>query len=115
MGKKGTNGRRTSGITPAQVINELGMRGYKLVTDEQQNQPKTAYRKRVHEVQNRFRQLADGTVVTSITGDSVFMAKAGYDQVLLPVDGHMTDVALAAIERKTGVPVTQLKQKIARP
>ena len=39
MGKKGTNGRRTSGITPAQVINELGMRGYKLVTDEQQNQP----------------------------------------------------------------------------
>lgn len=109
MGKKGTQGRRTSGITPAQVMNELQAHGYVLATNGNQA-VSTAFRKTVSATRNQF----GADVATSRTGRSVTMVCDGVS-VLLPVDGHMTDNALAAIQQKTGVSLAQLKQKIAQP
>jgi len=127
MNKKGTDGRRTSGITPLQVMNELSQHGYQLLTTTTPPTPTTAFRKVVTETRNQMRQYIPKElrhegheVVTSKTGDSVFMVHVRDRQralegdesarILLPVKGHMTDRALGAIEQKTGVAVKQLQQ-----
>lgn len=123
MSKKGTQGRRTSGITPLQVLNALKAEGYAVVSAPDQPPPSTAFRKVVRETQNMLRAFIapelrqqGHEVVTSRTGDSFYMAHpAGGAQVLLPVKGHLTDTALGAIEQKTRVAVKQLEQKIAQP
>lgn len=118
MGKKGTDGRRTSGITPAQVMNELSEHGFALVTAANQPAPSTAFRKNVSATRNKLRPFIakelrqqGHEVVTSRSGDSVTMHRAGDGaSVLLPVEGHMTDNALAAIQRNTGVVLANLQQ-----
>ncbi len=162
MGKKGTDGRRTSGITPTQVMNELSQHGFVLVTidpnqakppnaSRQKGKATTAFRKNGTATQNQFRgqvrqqeaaaaeaqakeaaernqtgrkngvrvtehEVEDVVVrhheiATSRTGKSIRMVRAqDRVEVLLPVDDHMTDNALKAIQQKTGVRLSHLQQ-----
>lgn len=152
MGKKGTDGRRTSGITPTQVMNELSQHGFVLVTtDPGQSRATTAFRKTGTATQNHFkgqvyqqeaaataRRVEETTarneakarqgakpeafeaidtsvrrqdIATSRTGKSIrIVRERDRVEVLLPVDDHMTDNALKAIQQKTGVQLSQLQQ-----
>lgn len=120
------NERRTSGITPMQVLNVLAQQGYAIVSASGQDAPSTAFRKVVRETQGALRRFvapellkAGHAVVTSRTGDSFYMEPAsGGVRIMLPAKGHMTDNAIDAIdaiEQKTGIALRHLEQQRARP
>lgn len=108
MAKKGVSSRRTSGITPSQVMAELTKHDFMLLTGA--TPPSTAFRKTVSATRNRF----GADVATSRTGRSVTMVRDGVS-VLLPVGDHLTDNALKAIQQKTGVDLSHLEQKRSLP